>query len=79
MAAGSYDAIRVYLWLGLTDSKTPGRGDLLNYLTGMSNYMKSQKVPPERVDTTGKVVDPNGPIGFLCGAVPVSDRAKSQG
>ena len=37
-AAGSYDAIRVYLWLGLADPATPGERDLLAQVSGMAAY-----------------------------------------
>jgi endoglucanase len=70
VAVGSYDAIRVYLWLGMADTRTPGRSDLVDRLSGMANYMKNQKVPPERVDLTGKILDANGPVGFSAALVP---------
>jgi endoglucanase len=69
-AVGSYDAIRVYLWLGLADPATPGLPALLGDLSGMSNYMKKNPVPPATVDSTGKVLDANGPIGFSAALVP---------
>lgn len=67
---GSYDAIRVYLWLGISDPATPGRAELLGYLDGMVDYMKGHSVPPEKVDSTGKVVGAIGPVGFSAALVP---------
>ncbi len=69
-AVGSYDAIRVYLWLGLADRSTPALGDLLGDLYGMTALIKNQPVPPARVDSNGKVVDPNGPVGFSAALAP---------
>ena len=37
---GSYDAIRVYLWLGIADPETQGVGESLAGLHGMAAYMK---------------------------------------
>jgi endoglucanase len=69
-AVGSYDAIRVYLWLGLADPATPGLDALLEDLQGMANYMKTQTIPPAQVDSTGKVLDANGPVGFSAALAP---------
>ena len=44
-AGGSYDAIRVYLWAGLTNSETAGRAKLLQALPGMADYLASHGVP----------------------------------
>ncbi|WP_263365899.1 cellulose synthase complex periplasmic endoglucanase BcsZ [Edaphobacter bradus] len=67
---GSYDAIRVYLWLGTADPQTPVVRQLLPRVLGMANYMKQRLTPPERVDATGRVVNPAGPPGFSAALVP---------
>jgi endoglucanase len=83
-AVGSYDAIRVYLWLGISDASTPGLQDLLGDVSGMATYLKTQPIPPERVDGAGKVLAPNGPAGFSAAVVPyliargMSAQAKAQ-
>ena len=38
---GSYDAIRVYLWLGMADRDTPGLKPLLGTMSGMTAYRRS--------------------------------------
>ena len=68
--AGSYDAIRVYLWLGMADPETPGVKESLNGLGGMEEYLKSHPAPPRRVDGSGKVLEGDGPIGFSAAIVP---------
>ena len=77
---GSYDAIRVYLWLGIADRDTPGVKNLLGKVTGMSGYMAHHVTPPQKVDGSGKVVDPNAPVGFSAAVVPYlfSTGMKSQ-
>ncbi len=75
-AIGSYDAIRVYLWLGISDPATPGRGELLGYVTGMAAYLKSHTVPPEKVDSAGKALNAAGPAGFSAALVPFLDAER---
>ncbi len=67
---GSYDAIRVYLWLGISDPETPGVRELLAKTPGMAVYLKKHIAPPEKVDSNGMVVSPNGPPGFSAALVP---------
>lgn len=67
---GSYDAIRVYLWLGIADPATPEIKSLLPLAPGMAAYLKGHLVPPEQVDYAGRVVSPNGPPGFSAAVIP---------
>ena len=70
VAVGSYDAIRSYLWLGMTDPATPGIRDLIHSTTGMSSYLKMAVTPPLMVDATGKVLNPDGRVGFSAAVIP---------
>ena len=67
---GSYDAIRVYLWMGLADPHTPGVKEALRSMQGMAQYLKSNVTPPLQVDATGKVLDGNAPTGFSAAVIP---------
>jgi endoglucanase len=67
---GSYDAIRVYLWLGIADPATPGVRALLPHLPAMAAYLKSHVTPPEQVDSSGRILSPNGPPGFSAAVIP---------
>lgn len=67
---GSYDAIRVYLWAGLLDTRTPERETILKPLSGMTHYLHSNSVPPAKVKADGNVEDPKGPVGFSAALVP---------
>ena len=69
-AAGSYDAIRVYLWLGIADQETPGVQESMAGLAGMASYLKKHSAPPRRVDERGGVVEADGPVGFSAAVVP---------
>lgn len=77
---GSYDAIRVYLWLGLADPQTSGIESMLAATSGMASYMKTQAAPPLSVDARGVVQNPNAPVGFSAAVIPylAAMRMKSQ-
>jgi endoglucanase len=69
-AVGSYDAIRVYLWAGMTNEEQPERGKILESLHGMSEYLKNHDGPPEKVDAMGKPMATEGPVGFSAAVLP---------
>lgn len=69
-AAGSYDAIRVYLWAGIADSSMPGHRETLAEISGMAAQMRSSVTPPLEVDASGKVVRGEGPVGFSAAVIP---------
>ncbi len=68
--AGSYDAIRVYLWLGIADPGTKGQRDMLANVSGMGGYLKSALTPPLEVDAQGNVLHAEAPIGFSAAVIP---------
>lgn len=69
-ATGSYDAIRVYLWAGLTSSSTPGRNAILKSLSGMTSYMKTHSLPPEFVTDGPPYIHGIGPVSFSAALIP---------
>ena len=68
--AGSYDAIRVYLWAGMLDPAAPRRDAILRSLTGMADWLRKNAAPPEKVRRDGSVEVPNGPAGFSAALLP---------
>ncbi len=62
---GSYDAIRVYLWAGMS-----GDPALLRSVGGMRTYLAAHRVAPERVNAEGKVLSAAGAIGFGAALLP---------
>jgi endo-1,4-beta-D-glucanase Y len=72
-AMGSYDAIRVYLWLGMADAKTIGVRQSLQAIPGMALYLKAHLTPPAQVDAEGKIVSEDAPPGFSAAVVPYLD------
>jgi endoglucanase len=67
---GSYDAIRVYLWAGLTASADPLARPWLAALHGMRDRIAATGVPPEKVATTTGSATGEGPIGFWGALLP---------
>jgi endo-1,4-beta-D-glucanase Y len=87
-AVGSYDAIRVYLWAGMSDaSQSAHRGaahsGLSTAVNGMANYLTNHGAPPEKVSDEGVPMAQDGPVGFSAAllpylrAFPKSDQAVS--
>lgn len=70
LATGSYDAIRVYLWSGITSPGTPGRDAVLKELSGMTTYMKKHSVPPEFVTEDHPAIAHPGPISYSAALIP---------
>ncbi len=69
-AGGSYDAIRVYLWAGLTSPADAERSSLLNAVAAMGSYLSGHESPPERVSDQGIPSETSGPVGFSAALVP---------
>lgn len=65
---GSYDAIRVYLWLGMLHPQHPGKSSLLNALSGMKHAVLETGVPPEQAHA--KERSGTGPSGFSAALLP---------
>jgi endoglucanase len=75
-AVGSFDAIRVYLWLGIADPKTPSLKLSLDELPGMAKYLSSESKPPLTVDAYGSVKNAQGPLGFSAAVAPYLEALK---
>lgn len=67
---GSYDAIRTYLWAGVTSPRDPLAKPLLAALGGMRRAVESAAVPPEHVATQTGETAGTGPVGFSAALVP---------
>jgi len=75
---GSYDAIRVYLWAGMTASGTPGRQRLLKALPGMNAYLQHYPAPPEKISADGTALPQPGPVGYSASLLPYLEAAGDQ-
>lgn len=72
---GSYDAIRVYLWVGMMHNGDAQKARLLEKLKPMAAVtMKNSAVPEKTKVATGQVQG-NGPVGFAAALLPfLQDR-----
>lgn len=78
-AVGSYDAIRTYLWAGMTPSSDPLFARMLLALDGMVSATRDagKGVPPESVNTQTGELTGQGPFGFSAALIPYF-KAKGQ-
>ncbi|MDF9776138.1 cellulose synthase complex periplasmic endoglucanase BcsZ [Pseudomonas baetica] len=68
---GSYDAIRVYLWVGMLAADAPERTVLLNHFKPMIEATARLRYVPEHVDSaTGESMGA-GPVGFSAALLPL--------
>ncbi|MCM7591147.1 cellulose synthase complex periplasmic endoglucanase BcsZ [Enterobacter chuandaensis] len=75
---GGYDAIRVYLWVGMMSDNDPQKARLLTRFQPMAVKTIKQGVPPEKVDVaTGKHTG-NGPVGFSAAMLPFLQQRDAQ-
>lgn len=72
---GSYDAIRVYLWVGMMHDKDPQKARLLTRFKPMATQTAKRGMPPEKVDIGSGKVTGDGPVGFSASLLPfLQDR-----
>lgn len=67
---GSYDAIRTYLWAGMTPPADPLAGPILRALAGMTAGTLPSGVPPESARALTGAVQGSGPVGFSAALLP---------
>lgn len=73
---GSFDAIRCYLWAGLTAPDAPGALTGIAPIKGMARYLATHPVPPEHVNVATGETHGTGPIGFSAALLPYLVRLK---
>ena len=70
-SGGDYDAIRVYLWLGMLDSGAAQRDELLRHFAPMVALTTQGGQPPESVDARSGKASGHGPLGFSAALLPL--------
>jgi endo-1,4-beta-D-glucanase Y len=68
--AGSYDAIRVYLWAGMLDDGDGTRSEILDAVPSMSGYLADHDAPPEKISDQGIPSEQDGMVGFSAAVMP---------
>jgi len=67
---GSFDAIRVYLWAGMSSTADPETHTALAAVDGMGTWLKEHPYPPEQVSAAGVPGTVAGPVGFSAALLP---------
>lgn len=67
---GSYDAIRVYLWAGMTPGDDPFAPALQRAVSGLASATAGATPPPEKVVTSTGATSGSGPFGFSAALLP---------
>jgi endo-1,4-beta-D-glucanase Y len=67
---GSFDAIRVYLWAGMTNPGDAQNGAVLHAVDGMGAWLGDHLFPPEQVTAAGEPGRTEGPVGFSAAVIP---------
>lgn len=67
---GSYDAIRVYLWLGMLADKHPQREQLQQHFRHLAEHFKHTGSVPEHINVVTGEFFGVGPLGFRASLVP---------
>ena len=76
---GSYDAIRVYLWLGMMDQADTTKASLIRQFYGMQASLAAKKpMIAERINAPAAEQFRNAPIGFYAALIPYADTANSK-
>jgi endoglucanase len=69
---GGYDAIRVYLWVGMSSAADPDRAALLQHFSPMARLSAAAGAPPVAVDAAGTgAPGAAGPPGFSAALLPL--------
>ena len=71
---GDYDAIRVYLWVGMLADDAPGRAELQRHFAPMAALVAARGYPPERIDAGDGRAEGQGPAGFSAALLPLLAR-----
>ncbi len=68
---GSYNAIRVYLWIGMLADELGYKKELTQHFLPMVQLTRQQGTPPEQINTVTGIYSGKGPIGFSAALLPL--------
>lgn len=69
---GSYDAIRVYLWVGMLPPSDPARAGLRQSTSGLLRLLERRNGLPERIDVASLRGEGAAPVGFYAALLPLA-------
>lgn len=71
-AVGSYDAIRTYLWIGLTPAAEPVRATLASAAAELPRIAEARGAIPEKIDVRSLRARGEAPVGFYAALLPLA-------
>lgn len=75
---GSWNAIRYYLWVGLTADSDPNKRFLIDHLSRVLQHLKSSRTTPLTINFYDHTINDEGNVGFdACMMVLESERNKN--
>lgn len=72
---GGYDAIRVYLWVGMLSDKDSNKASLLARFQPMVKITEQKGVPPEKTNALDCSTKGEGPLGFSAAMLPMMQKS----
>jgi endoglucanase len=73
---GSYDAIRAYMWAGVTPDDDPLAAPLRHATRGLAQATAGPGTPPESVRVATGIAEGTGPFGFSAALLPYLQATK---
>ncbi len=70
--AGSYDAIRVYLWLGMLPPDDPALRDIAGVAGALLRVLDERGALPEKIDAKSLKGEGQAPVGFYAALLPAA-------
>lgn len=74
---GSYDAIRVYLWVGMMSDRDPQKAALLKHFEPMIAALAKDNLPTEKNNVVTGASQGHGPVGFSAALLPMLEESAS--
>lgn len=75
---GGYNAIRVYLWIGMLPPSQPVTAQLLRHFSRFAHIVQALEYPPEYIDPWSLAVEGQGSWGFKYAVLPFMQRFQSR-
>jgi endoglucanase len=69
---GSYDAIRVYLWIGMLPQGDPQAAELAEHTSALLRLLDDQGKLPEQIDVASLRGRGEAPVGFYAALLPLA-------
>ncbi|WP_454780650.1 cellulose synthase complex periplasmic endoglucanase BcsZ [Legionella sp. WA2022007384] len=75
---GSYNAIRVYLWVGMLDHQATQATELIQHYLPIISLTQQLGAPPEKIDIVSGKTQGKGSIGFTAALLPLFANIPSE-